>query len=53
VVWLGFQLVIIPALGIAPGRRTGAASSSSLSPADHALYGFVLSEIRRAHKGMR
>ena len=41
VVWLGFELVIGPALGVSSARRHSVASRSALA-ADHVLYGIVV-----------
>jgi hypothetical protein len=46
VLWLGFELVIAPALGLKHAKRPRPAERLALA-ADHALYGFVLSEMRR------
>jgi hypothetical protein len=43
--WLGFELVLAPALGLSQHRRHGAGAHIALM-ADHALYGLVLSELR-------
>ncbi|MET0600997.1 MAG: hypothetical protein ABW167_03325 [Baekduia sp.] len=43
--WLGFELVLAPVLGLSHGRRHGAIARVALM-ADHALYGLVLSELR-------
>jgi hypothetical protein len=45
-VWLGFELGIAPVLGLTQATRLRAAERSALA-ADHLLYGFVLSEMRR------
>ncbi len=45
-VWLGFELGIAPLLGLTQATRLRAAERSALA-ADHLLYGFVLSEMRR------
>lgn len=43
--WLGFELVLAPALGLSHGRRHGVVARVALMT-DHALYGLVLSELR-------
>jgi hypothetical protein len=45
VLWLGFEVVLAPALGLSHHRRHGAGAHVALM-ADHALYGLVLSELR-------
>jgi hypothetical protein len=44
-VWLGFEAVIAPALGLKQAKQVRAAERAALA-ADHLLYGFVLSELR-------
>lgn len=46
VLWLGFETVIAPALGLAHARQRRIVERAALA-ADHALYGLVLSETRR------
>ena len=46
VVWLGFEAVIAPALGLKQARRLRVAERAALA-GDHLLYGLVLSEMRR------
>jgi len=46
VVWVGFEAVVGPALGLKQSRRLGAAERLTLA-ADHLLYGLVLSETRK------
>jgi hypothetical protein len=46
VLWLGFELVIAPMLGLKHAKKVRPVESLALA-ADHALYGFVLSELRR------
>lgn len=46
VLWLGFETVLAPALGLAHAKQPRIAERAALA-ADHALYGFVLSETRR------
>jgi hypothetical protein len=46
VVWLGFEVGIAPALGLAQARKLRLAERAALA-ADHLLYGLVLSETRR------
>jgi hypothetical protein len=46
VVWLGFELVIAPALGLKHAKELRVRERSALA-LDHLLYGFVLSELRR------
>jgi hypothetical protein len=46
VVWVGFELAIAPALGLVQARQLRLAERTALA-ADHALYGFVLTETRR------
>jgi hypothetical protein len=46
VVWLGFELVIAPSLGLRHAKELRLAERSALA-LDHLLYGFVLSELRR------
>ena len=43
--WLGFELGVAPAVGLAHARRPRTAERAALA-ADHALYGLVLSEMR-------
>lgn len=45
VVWLGFELVIAPALGLAQARRLRPVDRLALA-ADHLLYGLILSATR-------
>lgn len=49
-VWLGFELVIAPALSLSQAR-TGRVVERGALAADHLLYGFVLSETRRRPQG--
>lgn len=44
--WLGFEAAIAPRLGLEQATRSRAVERVALA-ADHALYGFVLSEMRR------
>jgi hypothetical protein len=44
--WLAFELGVAPALGLTQATRLRAAERVALA-ADHLLYGFVLSEMRR------
>jgi hypothetical protein len=44
--WLGFEAVLAPALGLAQAGKQRPAERAALA-ADHLLYGLVLSEIRR------
>jgi len=46
VLWLGFELVIAPALGLKHAKKLRPVESLAIA-ADHLLYGFVLSEMRR------
>ena len=43
--WLGFELVLAPLLGLSHHRRHGVVARVALM-VDHALYGLVLSELR-------
>lgn len=45
-IWLGFEAVIAPALGLKQARQLRLLERGALA-ADHLLYGFVLSETRR------
>jgi len=45
-VWVGFEVALAPALGLTQAKRLRAAERGALA-ADHLLYGFVLSEMRR------
>jgi hypothetical protein len=45
VVWLGFELVIAPALGLSQAKRARLVDRLALA-ADHLLYGLVLSATR-------
>ena len=45
VVWLGFELAIAPALGLAQSKQARPVERLALA-VDHLLYGFVLSETR-------
>jgi len=45
-VWLGFEMGVAPALGLSQARRSRPVDRLGLA-ADHLLYGFVLSEMRR------
>jgi uncharacterized membrane protein YagU involved in acid resistance len=45
-IWLGFEVVIAPVLGLKQARQLRPAERGALL-ADHLLYGFVLSETRR------
>ena len=47
VVWLGFELVIAPALGLSQAKRVRLTDRLALA-ADHMLYGLVLSATRPA-----
>jgi hypothetical protein len=44
-VWVGFEAVIAPALGLSQARQLRAAERLALA-SDHLLYGLVLSELR-------
>jgi hypothetical protein len=44
--WLGFELGAAPVLGLAQAKRPRPVERAALA-ADHLLYGFVLSELRR------
>lgn len=44
--WLGFEAAIAPVLGLKHARRPRPLEAAALA-ADHVLYGFVLSEMRR------
>jgi hypothetical protein len=44
--WLGFETVLAPSLGLAHAKHPRIAERAALA-ADHALYGLVLSETRR------
>jgi len=46
VLWLGFEAVLAPALGLKQAGKPRPAERLALA-ADHLLYGLVLSEIRR------
>jgi uncharacterized membrane protein YagU involved in acid resistance len=46
ILWLGFEAVLAPALGLKQAARARPAERVALA-ADHLLYGLVLSEIRR------
>jgi hypothetical protein len=46
VLWLGFEAVIAPALGLEHAKQPRPVERLALA-VDHALYGFVLSELRR------
>ena len=46
VVWLGFEAVIAPVLGLKQATQPRVAERLALA-ADHLLYGLVLSEMRR------
>jgi hypothetical protein len=50
VVWLGFELVIAPALGLSQAKRVRLVDRAALA-ADHVLYGLVLSGKRRSARG--
>jgi hypothetical protein len=50
VVWLGFELVIAPALGLSQAKRVRLVDRAALA-ADHVLYGLVLSGMRRSARG--
>jgi hypothetical protein len=45
-VWLGYELGIAPALGLTHAKRVRPVERAAFA-ADHLLYGFVLSEMRR------
>ena len=45
-IWLGFEAGIAPALGLSQSRKPRPVDRVALG-ADHLLYGFVLSELRR------
>jgi hypothetical protein len=45
-VWLSFEAVLAPLLGLAQSKKPRPAERAALA-ADHLLYGFVLSEFRR------
>jgi len=45
-VWLGFEIVLAPALNLSQARERRLVERAALA-LDHALYGFVLSETRR------
>lgn len=45
-VWLGFELLLAPGLGLRQARQLRSAERVALA-VDHVLYGFVLSETRR------
>jgi hypothetical protein len=47
VVWLGFEFGIAPVLGLEQAKRVRPVDRAAIA-ADHLLYGFVLSELRRA-----
>jgi hypothetical protein len=50
VLWLGFELVLAPLLGLKHAERKRPVERLAIA-ADHALYGFVLSEMRRRPQG--
>ncbi len=50
VLWLGFETVLAPLLGLAHAKKPRPAERLSIA-ADHALYGFVLGEMRRRPQG--
>lgn len=50
VLWLGFELMIAPCLSPEEGKPPRPVERIALA-ADHALYGFVLSEMRRRPQG--
>ena len=50
VVWLGFELGVAPVLGLPHAKQPRLAERAALA-ADHLLYGFVLSELRRRPQG--
>lgn len=52
-IWLGFELVIAPALKLQRPRRGRRLRQHAALAADHLLYGLVVSEIRPAHKATR
>jgi hypothetical protein len=45
-IWLGFETAIAPLLGLKQARELRLRERSALA-ADHLLYGFVLSQMRR------
>ena len=45
-VWVGFEAVLAPVLGLSQAKRRRPAEQAALA-ADHLLYGLVLSEVRR------
>lgn len=47
VLWLGFESVVSPALGLGRQRRTRTVIERAALTADHLLYGAVLAELRR------
>lgn len=52
VLWLGYETLLAPVLGIAGTRRRGVRERLAVG-VDHFLYGLVVSEIRPAHKAQR
>ena len=48
--WLGFEAVIAPALGLAQAKEPRPVERVAFA-ADHLLYGFILSEFRRRPQG--
>lgn len=52
-IWLSFELGIVPALRLIHPQRPRRARDRIALAVDHALYGLVLSEIRPAHKAVR
>lgn len=50
VLWLAFELALAPLLGLKHARKFRPVESAALA-ADHVLYGFVLSEMRRRSQG--
>ncbi len=49
-VWLGFELGIAPALGLKQAKKVRPVDRVALA-ADHLLYGFIVSEMRRRPQG--
>jgi len=49
-IWLGFEVAIAPVLGLKQARQLRLVERGALA-ADHLLYGFVLSEMRRRDTG--
>jgi uncharacterized membrane protein YagU involved in acid resistance len=47
VMWLGFETVVSPALGLGRQRRSRTGAERVALTADHLLYGAVLAELRR------